>query len=227
MGERDDFWVFGYGSLMWQPGFEHLEVRSALLRGYHRAFCVYSHHYRGTPGRPGLVLGLDRGGACRGLAFRVAKQNADAVMTYLDERELIGYAYLAKSVPIEAEKEESGDTGRGLVGTGIEWIGLLIVALVAVGWLWSHWPDLNGARAYRKLRERVAKKADSDLAESIPPLEFAELVTKRAPAASRSTHRVVELYLRESFGGEELSREERGELKEVLTDAVRALRKTA
>lgn len=102
MGERDDFWVFGYGSLMWQPGFEHLEVRSALLRGYHRAFCVYSHHYRGTPGRPGLVLGLDRGGACRGLAFRVAQQNADAVMTYLDERELIGYAYLAKSVPIEA-----------------------------------------------------------------------------------------------------------------------------
>ncbi len=102
MGEQDDFWVFGYGSLMWQPGFEHLEVRHALLRGYHRAFCVYSHHYRGTPGRPGLVLGLDRGGACRGLAFRVAAANAADVMTYLDERELIGYAYLAKSVPVEA-----------------------------------------------------------------------------------------------------------------------------
>jgi hypothetical protein len=73
----------------------------------------------------------------------------------------------------------------------------------------------------------VAKKADAELAESMPPLEFAELVTKRAPAASRPTQRVVELYLRESFGGEELTREERDELKEVLTDAVRALRKTA
>jgi hypothetical protein len=61
----------------------------------------------------------------------------------------------------------------------------------------------------------------------MPPLEFAELVAKRVPAASRSTQRVVELYLRESFGGEELSREERGELKEVLTDAVRAVRRTA
>ena len=100
MDERDDFWVFGYGSLMWQPGFAHLEVRPALLRGYHRAFCVYSHHYRGTPGRPGLVLGLDRGGACRGLAFRVAAAAAEDVMTYLDERELVGYAYRAKSVPI-------------------------------------------------------------------------------------------------------------------------------
>ena len=102
MGEAGDFWVFGYGSLMWQPGFDHLEVRPALLRGYHRAFCVYSHHYRGTPARPGLVLGLDRGGACRGLAFRVAREKAEDVMTYLDERELVGYAYAAKSVPVEA-----------------------------------------------------------------------------------------------------------------------------
>ena len=132
-----------------------------------------------------------------------------------------------ESVPVEAEKEERGDTGRGLLGTGVEWIGLVIVALVAVWWLWSHWPDLNGARAYRRLRERVAKKADSELAESMPPLEFAELVTERAPAASRSTHRVVELYLRESFGGEELTPAEKGELKEELTEAVRALRKIA
>ncbi len=101
MGKQGDFWVFGYGSLMWQPGFAHLGVEQALLRGYHRAFCVYSHHYRGTHSRPGLVLGLDRGGACRGLAFRVAADEAEEVMTYLDERELIGYAYLAKTVPIE------------------------------------------------------------------------------------------------------------------------------
>jgi ABC-type nickel/cobalt efflux system permease component RcnA len=113
------------------------------------------------------------------------------------------------------------------VPPGLEWVGFLIFALVAVWWLWSHWPDLNGARAYRKLRERVARKKDAELADSMPPLEFAELVAKRVPTASQSAHRVVELYLRESFGGDELSPEERGELKEVLTDAVRALRKTA
>ena len=61
-----DLWVFAYGSLTWDPGFPFEEARPALLRGYHRAFCLYSTHYRGTPERPGLVLGLDRGGACRG-----------------------------------------------------------------------------------------------------------------------------------------------------------------
>jgi cation transport protein ChaC len=67
----EDFWVFGYGSLMWNPGFPHLEVRLARLFGFHRRFCIYSHRYRGTPEVPGLVFGLDRGGSCRGLAFRV------------------------------------------------------------------------------------------------------------------------------------------------------------
>ena len=81
-----DIWVFGYGSLMWDPGFDFLERWPALLRGYHRAFCIYSHHYRGTPARPGLVLGLDRGGSCRGMAYRVAAENRQAV---LDWRELV------------------------------------------------------------------------------------------------------------------------------------------
>src|SRR5215469_4449876 len=66
-----DLWIFGYGSLMWNPGFPHAEAQPALLHGFHRAFCVYSSRYRGTPERPGLVLGLDRGGACKGVAFRV------------------------------------------------------------------------------------------------------------------------------------------------------------
>ena len=65
------FWVFGYGSLMWDPGFDFAEKRVGLLRGYHRSFCLYSHRYRGTPEKPGLVLGLDRGGCCRGMVLRL------------------------------------------------------------------------------------------------------------------------------------------------------------
>lgn len=80
-------YVFGYGSLLWRPGFAHAQAHPALLRGWHRRFCLWSHHYRGTPEVPGLVLGLDRGGACRGMAFRVAGPEAPAVLRYLDERE--------------------------------------------------------------------------------------------------------------------------------------------
>jgi cation transport protein ChaC len=73
---------------MWDPGFPHLEVRPARLIGYHRAFCLYSERYRGTPERPGLVLGLDRGGACHGVVFRVPGAHAAEVLRYLDDREL-------------------------------------------------------------------------------------------------------------------------------------------
>lgn len=88
-----DIWVFGYGSLMWNPGFEFAESREALLRGWHRSFCVYSHGYRGTVERPGLVLGLDRGGSCRGMAFRVARAQAREVLAYLWEREMVRGVY--------------------------------------------------------------------------------------------------------------------------------------
>ncbi len=91
-GEKpDDMWVFAYGSLMWNPGFAHAEVRPAQLFGYHRAFCLYSHHYRGTVEKPGLVLGLDRGGSCRGRAYRVAEEHADAALAYLTKREMYGH----------------------------------------------------------------------------------------------------------------------------------------
>lgn len=92
--EGQDFWVFGYGSLIWNPGFPHVEVRSGLLTGYHRHFCVYSHRYRGTPECPGLVLGLDQGGTCEGLVFRVPAAEAVEVMQYLDEREMVTGVYL-------------------------------------------------------------------------------------------------------------------------------------
>src|SRR5437868_6172327 len=88
-----DLWVFGYGSLMWKPGFEFLERVPARLIGEHRALCVYSFVHRGTPEKPGLVLGLDRGGACRGIAFRVADHNRAATVAYLRAREQVTSVY--------------------------------------------------------------------------------------------------------------------------------------
>ena len=82
-----DLYVFAYGSLIWRPGFAYAAMHPALLRGYHRRFCIWSRRYRGTPEAPGLVLGLDRGGACRGVAFRVPEADAAAVLDYLQERE--------------------------------------------------------------------------------------------------------------------------------------------
>src|ERR1700750_1382885 len=84
---KGDLWVFGYGSLMWRPGFEFIEQVPARLIGEHRALCVYSFVHRGTPEKPGLVLGLDRGGACRGIAFRVAEENRSSTVEYLRARE--------------------------------------------------------------------------------------------------------------------------------------------
>lgn len=83
----DERWVFGYGSLMWRPGFSYAERRAATLHGRRRAFCIYSVHHRGTYERPGLVLGLAPGGATRGVAYRVADADWDAVYAYLVERE--------------------------------------------------------------------------------------------------------------------------------------------
>jgi glutathione-specific gamma-glutamylcyclotransferase len=84
---KGDLWVFGYGSLMWRPGFDFIEQMPARLIGEHRALCVYSFDHRGTPEKPGLVLGLDRGGACRGIAFRVRGEQRQATIEYLRSRE--------------------------------------------------------------------------------------------------------------------------------------------
>jgi len=88
-----DFWVFGYGSLMWNPGFDHDMARPALLRGAHRSLCVYSWVHRGTEDRPGLVFGLDHGGACRGMAFRVHGANREETVAYLRAREQVTGVY--------------------------------------------------------------------------------------------------------------------------------------
>ena len=100
MKQGGEVWVFAYGSLMWDPGFAYLEAAPALLRGYHRAFCIYSFVYRGTEARPGLVLGLDRGGACKGMAFRIAAAKGAGVLDYLDAREKVTDVYVRRAVPI-------------------------------------------------------------------------------------------------------------------------------
>lgn len=98
-----DLWVFGYGSLIWRPGFAFEESVAARLNGYHRSLCVFSHVHRGTPEQPGLVLGLDRGGTCRGLAFRVAAKHAEKTIAYLREREQATSVYLERHLTVTLE----------------------------------------------------------------------------------------------------------------------------
>jgi cation transport protein ChaC len=98
--DMDEFWVFGYGSLMWNPGFEFLQKTSGRAFGYRRSLCVRSFVHRGTPERPGLVMGLDRGGSCRGMAFQVALEHRETVVDYLRKRELVTNVYLERYLPV-------------------------------------------------------------------------------------------------------------------------------
>jgi len=95
-----DLWVFGYGSLMWSPGFRPAEKRTGLVRGYHRALCILSSRYRGTPEKPGLVMGLCRGGSCWGMAFRVPAARVRRVLRALWKREMLNKVYVPTLVPV-------------------------------------------------------------------------------------------------------------------------------
>ena len=96
-----DLWVFAYGSLMWRPGFRYEESFHARLEGAHRALCVYSIVHRGVPAAPGLVFGLDKGGMCEGLVFRVPKRWAGDTRAYLKRRENITNTYHATMRPVK------------------------------------------------------------------------------------------------------------------------------
>lgn len=100
----EDVWVFGYGSLIWNPLFHHLERRTATLRGYHRRFCLWSMMGRGTPDNPGLVLGLDRGGVCKGVAYRIGGHHAVEELRLLWRREMVIGSYDPRWVRVEAPR---------------------------------------------------------------------------------------------------------------------------
>jgi glutathione-specific gamma-glutamylcyclotransferase len=128
---KGDLWVFGYGSLMWRPGFEFIEQVPARLIGEHRALCVYSFDHRGTPEKPGLVLGLDRGGACRGIAFRVAASRRADTVEYLRSREQTTSVYheVMRSVWLENEARERVSALAYVVDRGhVQYAGRLSLA---------------------------------------------------------------------------------------------------
>ena len=104
-----DLWVFAYGSLMWRPGFDFLERHNAKLIGAHRALCVYSFVHRGTPERPGLVFGLDRGGTCRGIVYKVTAKKRGETIEYLRAREQVTMVYREawRTVWLENDPQQS------------------------------------------------------------------------------------------------------------------------
>ncbi len=97
--------VFGYGSLLWRPGFDYRRSWRARIHGHHRALRVWSFHHRGTPDRPGLVLGLDRGGSCLGCLFEVPESNKRTAAEYLWAREMVTSVYVPRRVAADVEGE--------------------------------------------------------------------------------------------------------------------------
>ena len=97
---NEDCWVFGYGSLVWNPLFHFEEKRVATTHGYHRSFCLWSRINRGTPDKPGLVLGLDRGGRCRGVAYRIAPDHVENELRLIWRREMMMGAYVPRWVKV-------------------------------------------------------------------------------------------------------------------------------
>lgn len=100
----ESLWVFGYGSLIWQPEFAFTERRIGTVRGYHRRFCLLQRRFRGSVERPGLVLALDRGGLCRGVAFRLADDDPHATLLPVWRREMRGNGYLGRWVTVETDQ---------------------------------------------------------------------------------------------------------------------------
>ena len=98
-----DVWVFGYGSLMWNPAFHYVERRLGRLHGYHRSFCMWTPLGRGSPENPGLMLGLDNGGSCRGVAFRIAAHKVEEELDIVWRREMVAGSYDPRWVTVRTD----------------------------------------------------------------------------------------------------------------------------
>ncbi len=107
-------WVFGYGSLIWNPMFRHVERRVGKLTGFHRRFCIWSRAYRGTPKQPGLVLGLDSGGACRGVAYRLDPTVEREELALLWRREMVSAAYSPRWLRVSTMHGADGEDVHAL-----------------------------------------------------------------------------------------------------------------
>ncbi len=101
-----DVWVFGYGSLMWNPAFHHVEIRPARAGGWHRSFCLRNTFGRGSPENPGLTLALERGGSCAGLALRIAAEQVESELGILWNREMITGAYTPRWLRLRTDAGE-------------------------------------------------------------------------------------------------------------------------
>ena len=110
-----DVWLFGYGSLIWNPAFHYVERKPVLIRGWHRQFCLSTPIGRGTPDQPGLVLGLDRGGSCKGVAFRVTRAEAEAELELVWRREMVTGAYVPRWVTLHAPDLPDGTSGIAFI----------------------------------------------------------------------------------------------------------------
>jgi len=102
-GVGEEVWLFAYGSLLWKPEIEFAEHRFATVRGWHRRFCLWQRRYRGTHGKPNLMLALDRGGACKGIAYRVTGPDVVTKLRAVWEREMVAYGYVARWLTAETE----------------------------------------------------------------------------------------------------------------------------
>ena len=113
----DAVWIFGYGSLIWRPGFPYRHRQPSVLEGWHRAFCRYSFHHRGTPDHPGLVVGLRRGKSCVGMAYRIDTEHQRETLDYLDEREGTGYLRTEVTLRLLEQNTAAGSSGNTAAGS--------------------------------------------------------------------------------------------------------------
>lgn len=156
---RPDIWLFAYGSLVWNPVLDFEERVVATVHGYHRSFCLWSRINRGTPEQPGLVLGLDRGGRCTGVAYRIPQPRAEEELRLLWRREMLLGSYTPRwvlvthgprsfrSLAFVINRERSAYAGRlpaeqiverlidarGKIGTGLDYLRQTVDGLAAVG----------------------------------------------------------------------------------------------